>query len=313
MVQLRHSLPQTQLFLQSCSVSKVSFLCPHLPRSFCSGALRLIAVMVSDDLDIPQSAVLGVPDHSPSSFSPAIPSSLDGSRLPVSSRTDDRGLLRNSLDPLGSPTPPSNDPLPQVPFPPSPDSPGSITSCLWSNSTHDNDPGEHDAEDNPSPLHSAHSDVTSPFTVTHLHSTLDTGSRRPLAPVTTFLKRIMHRLRRPSPSSPSRGTDAGWDATRNNGQKGDDADVKCKGAESACHTENESPTSALRLPPDSTDSSCLKSTDSSLSRLSPPSSIIESSPFPPTPTDPVPAEPQGSQSRVLVGSERSSTHSSSQT
>jgi hypothetical protein len=315
-------------------------------------ALSLITVMASDDLDNPSS--------SPGT-SPAIPSpSLDSSRFPASSHTDNRGYIsptllelpRNphqvtaKLDPLGSPTHSSDtSPLPSPPFPtPTAHPTGSI---LWANSTHDNDPEEHDgscslysylpshhrrrrkggigtvsstsngsssnecdAKDNSSPLHSAHSDVTNTLplpTLTHLHTMSDAGSRP--SPVASFIKRVMHRLRRPPPS-PSRETDTGLDTTRNDGQKGDNADVKCKGAELARPAENESPTSVLPLPSEFTDSS-------RLSRPSPPSFILESPPFLSTPTDPilVPAEPQGPgpQSKVLVGSKRFSTHPGSQT
>jgi hypothetical protein len=288
-------------------------------------------VMASDDLDNPSSS-------SPA-ISPAIPSSsLDCSYHPAFLPKDNRGYLsrptlihklpRNSLEPLGSPTHPSdNSPLPSPPFlTPTAHSSGSF---LLANSTHDNDPEEHDgsssshphghhrtgsiatvssigsssterdAEVNSSPLHSARSDATSTFpfpTLTDLHTTSDAGSRP--SSMTSFFKTLIHRIRRPSPS-PSQETDTDSDTTRiesNDGQKGDNEDVKCKGAELARPTENESPTSVLRLPPEFTDSSCL-------SRPSPPSfnSIPEPPPFHPTPTDPIPAEPQGSQSRVLVG------------
>jgi Ca2+-transporting ATPase len=50
--------------------------------------------------------------------------------------------------------------------------------------------------------------------------------------VTSFFKKTVHRVRRPSPS-PSRETDTGSDTTRNDGQKGDNADSKRKGAELA--------------------------------------------------------------------------------
>ncbi|KAN0120860.1 hypothetical protein V8E52_004129 [Russula decolorans] len=151
---------------------------------------------------------------------------------------------------------------------------------------------ERDVEDKSSPLQTAHSesDVTSTRPFPTLPS--DTGARP--SSVTSFIliKRIMHRVRRPSPS-PSRETDTGSDITRNDGQKRDNADVKCKGAELARPAGNESPTFLLPLPSEFTDSS-------RLSRLSPPSfnSILESPPCSPTPTDPIPAEPQGRQSRV---------------
>jgi Ca2+-transporting ATPase len=58
----------------------------------------------------------------------------------------------------------------------------------------------------------------------------DAGSRPPS--VTSFIKRNVHRVRRPSPS-PSGETDTASETTRNDGQKGDNADVKRKGAELA--------------------------------------------------------------------------------
>jgi len=69
---------------------------------------------------------------------------------------------------------------------------------------------------------------------------------------------IMHRVRRPSP-----------DTTRNNGQKGVNADVKYNGA-----VENESPTTRLRLPSEFTDSS-----------RRPSSPLLGSPAFSSTPTD----------------------------
>jgi hypothetical protein len=119
----------------------------------------------------------------------------------------------------------------------------------------------------------------------------------------------MHRARRllPSPSQETE-TDTGSDTMQNDEQERDDADVKCKGAELTRPAENQSPTFVLALPSEFTDSSHL----SNLSRpLSNP--ILESPPFSPMPTDPIPVEPQGQQSRVLVGSKRPSTHSESQT
>ena len=138
----------------------------------------------------------------------------------------------------------------------------------------------------PSPLQSAHSHVTSTLpllTLPRLHTTSYPVSRP---------SSLVHRVRRPSPP-PSRETDADWDTTRNDGQKGDNADVKCKGAELARPAENESRTCVPPLPSEFTDSS-------RMSRISPPpfNSILESPPFSPTPTDPIPAEPQGPQSRV---------------
>ena len=238
--------------------------------------------MASDDLDIPQIAVVGVPDDSnPSSFSLAVPSpSLDSSRLPPSpSTTDNHAYLspitpilrsaRNSLDPLSSPSDNSS-----LQPPPSPTlSAHSSGSVRWANSTilRENNPEEHDgssslylappphghrrkgsigivssigsgsttehdADDNSSyglsPLRSAHSDVTtipSP-TYTHVDSASDAGSRP--SSVASFIKKTAHRVRRPSPS-PSRETDTGSETTRNDGQKGDKADTRRKGAELA--------------------------------------------------------------------------------
>ena len=107
--------------------------------------------MASDDLDIPQIAVVGVPDDNvPSSSSSAVPSpSLDSSRLPSTSATDNYAFLspitpilrstRNSLDPLGS----DNSSL--LP-PPSPTLSAHSGSVRWANSTvlRDNNPEEHD-------------------------------------------------------------------------------------------------------------------------------------------------------------------------
>jgi P-type Ca2+ transporter type 2C len=237
--------------------------------------------MASDDLDIPQIAVVGVPDdNSPSSSSHAVPSpSVDGSRLPPSpSTTDNHAYLspitpilrsaRNSLDPLASPTH-ASDSSSLLP-PPSPTlSAHSSGSVRWANSTvlRDNNPEEHDglsslylappphghrrkgsigtmssigsgstteqdADDNSSfrlsPLRSTHSDVTSALpspTHTHVDTASDVGSRP--SSVTSFFKKTVDRVRRPSPS-PSRETDTGSDTTRNDGQKGDNADGKRK-------------------------------------------------------------------------------------
>jgi Ca2+-transporting ATPase len=107
--------------------------------------------MASDDLDIPQIAVVGVPDDNvPSSSSSAVPSpSLDSSRLPSTSATDNHAFLspitpilrstRNSLDPLGFD---NSSPLP----PPSPTLSAHSGSVRWANSTvlRDNNPEEHD-------------------------------------------------------------------------------------------------------------------------------------------------------------------------
>jgi P-type Ca2+ transporter type 2C len=239
-----------------------------------------------DDLDIPQIAVVGVPeDNIPSSSSSAVPSpSVETSRLPPSpSTTDTYAYLspitpilrsaRNSLDPLASPTHMSDNF--SLPAPPSPTlSAQSSGSVRWANSTilRDNNPEEHDGssslylappphghrrkasigtvssigsgstteqdgDDNSSfrlsPLRSAHSDVTSTLpspTYTHVDNASDVGSRP--SSVTSFFQKTMHRVRRPSPS-PSRETDTGSETTRNDGQRGDNADAKRKGAQLA--------------------------------------------------------------------------------
>jgi Ca2+-transporting ATPase len=235
--------------------------------------------MASDDLDIPQIAVVGVPDdNSPSSSSHAIPSL---SLPPSPSTTDSHAYLspitpilrsaRNSLDPLGSPTHTSDNS--SLAPPPSPTLSAYSGSVRWANSTilRDNNPEEHDgssslylappphghrrkgsiatvssigsgstteqdADDSSSfrlsPLHSAHSDVTTLPSPTHTHvdTASDDGSRP--SSVTSFFKKTVHRVRRPSPS-PSRETDTGSDTTRNDRQRGDNADSKRKGAELA--------------------------------------------------------------------------------
>ena len=238
--------------------------------------------MASDDLDIPQIAVVGVQDDSnPSSSSLALPSpSLDSSRLPPSPPpSDGHGYLspptpilrsaRNSLDAFGSPSHLSDNS--SLPPPPSPTlSAHSSGSIRWANTTllRDNNPEEHDGssslylappsqghhrkgsigtvssigtssterdvEDTSSfrlsPLRSAHSDLTSTLpspTQTHVDASSDAGSRP--SSVTSFFRKTAHRVRRPSPSP----SDTGSDTTRNDGQKGDNADVKRKGAELA--------------------------------------------------------------------------------
>jgi P-type Ca2+ transporter type 2C len=243
-----------------------------------------VELMASDELDIPQIAVVGVPDdNNHSSSSPTDPSpSLDSSHVsPSPSPTDVHGYLsptpilrsaRNSLDPLGSPSHASDNS--SLPLPPSPTlSAISSGSVRWANSTvlRDNNPEEHDGsssylappahghrrkgsigtvssvgtssstEQYPddsssfrlSPLRSAHSDVMSTLpspTHTHVDTTSDAGSRP--SSVTGFFKNSMRRVRRPS-SSRSRETDAGSDMTQNDGQKGDNTDVKRKGTELA--------------------------------------------------------------------------------
>ena len=302
---------------------------------FCFAALTLITVMASDDLNNPSSDL-----DNPSSSSSAIPSqSLESSCLTASSpesSTDNRGcpsrpttlkLPRNSLDPLGSPT--DSPPLPEPPFTP-PTAHSNSIHCA--NSIHDNDSGGHggscslyrpshpqcrrrngrigtvssigsssterDAEGNSSPLHSAHSGMTStlPTRSTHLHTTSDAGDSR-LSFATSIVERIMEYFKRPS-LSPSREMDTGSDTTRNDGQRGNNARP----------AENGSPRLLGLLPSEFKDSSRL----GPVGRLSPPL-INESPPFSPTPNNPILAEPQRTQSRVSVGSKRSSTHSGFQT
>jgi Ca2+-transporting ATPase len=229
--------------------------------------------MASDDLHIPQIAIVGVPDdNGPSSSSSAVPSPsppLDSSRLPPSpSITNNCASARNSLDPLGSPT--HNSDNTSLPLPPSPTlsalSSGSVNSTIL------RDPEEHngtsslylvqpphghrrksstgtvssigsgstteqDANDNSSfrlsPMRSAQCDVTSPLpssTYTHLDGASDVCSRP--SSVTSFFNETVHRVRQPSPS-PCRETGTGSDTTPNDGQKGDNADAKRKGAELA--------------------------------------------------------------------------------
>ncbi|KAI9458771.1 calcium-translocating P-type ATPase [Russula earlei] len=96
---------------------------------------------------------------------------------------------------------------------------------------------ERDGEDSSSvpltPMPSTHSDATSILpspTYTHVEVASDAGSRPPSA--TGFFRRTLHRVRHPSPS-PSRETDTGSDTTRNDGQRGDNADVKRNGPQLA--------------------------------------------------------------------------------
>jgi hypothetical protein len=135
----------TLLFLAECCTFENFPLSPP----FCPAAFEFMA---SDDLDIPQIAVVGAPDdNTPSSSASAVPSpTLDSSRLPPSpSATDNFAYLspitpilrsaRNSLDPLGS----DNSSLPP---PPSPTLSAHSGSVRWANSTvlRDNNPEEHD-------------------------------------------------------------------------------------------------------------------------------------------------------------------------
>lgn len=97
---------------------------------------------------------------------------------------------------------------------------------------------ERDTEDNQSfrlsPVRSAHSDAASTLpSPTHTH--VDTASSdlpsRPSSPA-SFLKKTLHRVRRPSPS-PTGESDTNSDTTRNDGSKGDSADVNRNGPQLA--------------------------------------------------------------------------------
>src|ERR1700730_6802659 len=118
--------------------------------------------MASDDLDIPQIAVVGVQDDNNSTVSlHTLPPLSDNSRPPspsghATSPTDNQGFLslptpilrsaRNSLDALGSPASHSSDTSSLQP-PPSPTlSAHSSGSIRWANSTvlRDNNPEERD-------------------------------------------------------------------------------------------------------------------------------------------------------------------------
>jgi len=248
--------------------------------------------MASDGLDIPQIAVVGVPDDtnhpiptqtnpSPSSDSPRPPPSP---LVHATSPTDNQAFLslptpilksaRNSLDAVGSPSSHTSDTSSLQP-PPSPTlSAHSTGSIRFATSTvlRDNNPEEHDGlsslkllapppphhrrkgseatvssvgssstereyEDNQSfrlsPVRSAHSDATSTLpspTHTHVDVVPDVPSR-PSSPA-SFLRKTLHRVRRSSPS-PSGDTDTASEMTRNDGQKGDNSDVKRKGPELA--------------------------------------------------------------------------------
>ena len=249
--------------------------------------------MSSEGLDIPEIAVVGVPDdndhtaptHTPSSSSP------DVSRLPPSpsghrtSPADNHGFLslptpilrspRNSLDASGSPSSHASD-TSSVQPPPSPTlSAHSSGSIRFATSTvlRENNPEEHDGmssfnllappsnrhrrkgsvttvssvgsssterdvEDNQSfrlsPVHSAQSDVASTLpspTHTHVDAASSDIPSRSSSPA-SFLKKTLHRVRRPSPS-PTGETDTNSETTRNEGQRGDSTDVKRNGAQLA--------------------------------------------------------------------------------
>ena len=253
----------------------------------------LFDVMASDDLDIPQIAVVGVPeDNNHASSADSLPSpSSDVPHLPPSplghatSQTDNQAFLslptpilksaRNSLDPIGSPSSHTSDTSSLQP-PPSPTlsahSAGS-GSIRFASSTvlRENNPEEHDGmtslkllapppphhrrkgsvatvssvgssstereyEDNQSfrlsPVRSAHSDATSTLpSPTHTHVDVVPEDHSRSSSPASFLRKTLHRVRR-SPS-PSGETDTGSETTRNDGQKGENSDVKRKGPELA--------------------------------------------------------------------------------
>jgi Ca2+-transporting ATPase len=216
--------------------------------------------MTSDDSDIPQIVVVGVPDdNNPSSSSLALPSeSVDSSRLPPSrSTTDNHPHLspitpihksaRNPLDPLGSHTHSSDNPSL---LPPSPTlSAHSSGSVRWANSTIlcDNNPDKHDGSSSSYLVPSRHGhrrkgsigSVSSIGSGSTIEQDAGDNSSLRLSPlrsahcdVTSTLPSptyAHHRVRQPS-SFPSRETDTGSDTTRYGGQKGDIADGKRKGA-----------------------------------------------------------------------------------
>jgi len=181
----------------------------------------LFDVMASDDLDIPQIAIVGAPEGnnhatptqilpSPSSGSAGRPRLLPPSQA---SPTDSQGFLssptpilksgRNSLHAVGSPSSHTSD-----------------TSVL---------------QPPPSPLsaHSTGSDATGTLpspTHTHVDVVSDVPSRS--SSPASFFRKTLHRVRRLSPP-PSGETDTGSDTTRNDGQKGDSSDTRRKGPEFA--------------------------------------------------------------------------------
>lgn len=78
---------------------------------------------------------------------------------------------------------------------------------------------------------SAQSDVAStPPSPTHTHVDTSSGVISHPSSTASFFRATLHRTRQPSPS-PSDKTYTGSDATQNNGQKGDNADVMRKGAQ----------------------------------------------------------------------------------
>ncbi|KAH9052974.1 calcium-translocating P-type ATPase [Lactarius deliciosus] len=211
--------------------------------------------MASDDLDIPQIAVVGVPDdNSPGpTLDASTPTSPDNTSFPlsplghVSTPSDNHGFLplptpilrnsRNSLDIPSSPASHTSDASSLHP-PPSP------TLSAHSSGSIQNNPEEHDGlsslghhrkgstatvssiGNSPglalSPVRSGQSDIPSTLpspTNTHVDAGSDTS--RPSS-AAGFFKRTVQRVH------------IGSDTTRNDSvQKGDNADVKRKGAELA--------------------------------------------------------------------------------
>jgi Ca2+-transporting ATPase len=214
--------------------------------------------MASDDydFDIPQIDVVGAQDDDNSTVSLSLPSlflSSDTSRqLPppspsghATSPTDYQSFLSlpspilrsaRTLEALGSPGFHSSDTSSsQSPSPTSYHRRKGSTSTV---SSIDNSSTERDMEDTSSlgliQVPSAHSDMTSTLlspTHTHVEPGSDLGSR--LSFPVGFFRRTLNRVRqRPSPS-PSGETDTGSDTTRDDGQKGDNADVNRQGAQLA--------------------------------------------------------------------------------
>ena len=178
--------------------------------------------MASDGLDIPQIAVVGVPEDNnhatPTQPHPSPPS--DGPHVPppplghATSSTDNQGFL--SLKLLASPPP--HHRLTTV-------------ASVGSSST------EREYENNQSfrlsPVRSAHSDATStPPSPMHTHVDVVPDIPSPPSSRASFIRKTLHRVRRSSPS-PSGEMDTGSDMTQNDGPKGDNSDLKCKRRELA--------------------------------------------------------------------------------
>jgi hypothetical protein len=178
--------------------------------------------MASDNFDIPHITMVGVPDDNYPPSSLAFPSpSLDTSH----SQAERRSPTYNH-DHLSRSTPISR-----------------LAGNLQTSSIHwaansivsrDNNqaPAPSVASYNSSfrlsPLRSTHSNVTIAPSPTHTTPSSDAGSRT--SSVTRFFRRTIHRVKR---SSSSLSGDTGSDSTRNDGQKGDNADAKRKRAQLA--------------------------------------------------------------------------------